>query len=109
MQLAALDMAAPEHEAVPQLMRQLREVGFVLVRNVPGFDEGRLLEACRALHAAPAHVKRSLEWQHHNKPKPVPGSVPVHRQRPVAPGAVRHGRAVRHRLRGGAASRAARQ
>ena len=41
--LPAIDMNDPESKIVPQIMKMLTEVGFLHLKNVPGFDEDKLL------------------------------------------------------------------
>ena len=36
-------MNDPESKIVPQIMKMLTEVGFLHLKNVPGFDEDKLL------------------------------------------------------------------
>ena len=47
-ELEAIDMTAPEEEIIPKLMHNLRNVGFLTLTNVAGYDEGEHFEAVRA-------------------------------------------------------------
>lgn len=64
--LEAIDMTLSEEEIIPQLMNNLRNVGFLTLKNVPGFDEGRHFEAVRAFYQdIPAEERRRLIWHNH--------------------------------------------
>jgi len=65
-ELPAVDMQAPDEETVPQLMEMMTNLGFLHLRNVPGFDEKRHLEICKAFHALPKEAKTKLLLKSHN-------------------------------------------
>ena len=46
--LEAIDMTWPEEKIIPKLMHNMRNVGFLTLKNVEGFDEGTHYEAVRA-------------------------------------------------------------
>ena len=48
--LPAIDMNDPESKIIPQIMKMLTEVGFLHLRNVPGFDEDKLLADIKKFH-----------------------------------------------------------
>jgi isopenicillin N synthase-like dioxygenase len=66
LELAAIDMQAPEAELVPQIMKQLTGLGFLHITNVPGFNEKALFKVCKAFHSMPSKEKDKLKWKNHN-------------------------------------------
>ena len=56
--LPALDMNDSEENIVASIMKQLTEVGFLHLKNVPGFSEDRLLKDIKEFHALPDKIKR---------------------------------------------------
>ncbi|CAK9042206.1 2-oxoglutarate-Fe(II) type oxidoreductase (Endocrocin synthesis protein D), partial [Durusdinium trenchii] len=46
-----------------ELMHQMETVGFLVLTNIPDYDEPKYLEACKALHSLPADMKRALYLQ----------------------------------------------
>ena len=57
-ELPAIDMSAPEKVIIPQLIKMLTEVGFLQLKNVPGFDEDVLLKDTKEWHSMPLHIKK---------------------------------------------------
>lgn len=47
-------------------MDQLSTVGFLVLTNIEGYSESRLLDACVAFHALPPELKRTLYLRHDN-------------------------------------------
>ena len=56
--LPALDMNDTEENIVKSIMKQLAEVGFLHLKNIPGFSEDRLLADIKEFHALPDRIKR---------------------------------------------------
>ena len=48
--LEAIDMTSSEEEIIPKLMHNMRNVGFFTLKNVDGFDQGKLFEAVKAFY-----------------------------------------------------------
>ena len=64
--LEAIDMSKSEKEIIPQLMNNLRNVGFLTLKNVPGYDEGRHFEAVRAFYTdIPLSEKKQMIMKNH--------------------------------------------
>lgn len=64
--LEAIDMSKSEEEIVPQLMNNLRNVGFLTLKNVPGYDEGRHFQAVRAFYTdIPESEKKQMIMKNH--------------------------------------------
>jgi len=62
--LHAIDLGRTDDAAIrDELMLQLSTVGFLVLTNVPGYDESRFLAANKALHALPDATKRALYLQ----------------------------------------------
>lgn len=58
--LHRIDLSCRDDRVREELMEQLSTIGFLVLGDVPGYDEQRYLEACKALHALPEHEKRAL-------------------------------------------------
>ena len=59
-------MTLPEDQIVTLLMESLNTVGFVLLSNVEGHNEGELFGAVRAFYTdVPALERRKLVWHNH--------------------------------------------
>ena len=63
-ELPAIDMSEPPSKLIPQLIKMLTEVGFLQLKNVPGFDEETLLKDTKEFHSMPAEVKK-MGWPNH--------------------------------------------
>jgi predicted Fe-Mo cluster-binding NifX family protein len=49
--LIALDMSSPDKKLLTDLfIDQMKTVGFILLKNVKGYDENKLLKAIKAFH-----------------------------------------------------------
>ena len=59
-------MSASEKEIIPQLIKMLTEVGFLQLKNVPGFDEDVLLKDTKEWHSIPLHIKKKGYPKHIN-------------------------------------------
>ena len=51
-------MRDPESKIVPQIVKMLTEVGFLHLKNVPGFDEAKLLADVKEFHKLPDSIKK---------------------------------------------------
>ena len=60
-------MQAPEEEIIPKIIKMCSEVGFLHLKNVPGFDEDQLLKDTKAFHSLPQSVKKQGWPKHLNK------------------------------------------
>ena len=64
--LQAIDMSLPESEVIPQLIQNLRTIGFFTLKNVEGFDEDELFRAVHGFYKdVPEEERRKLVWQNH--------------------------------------------
>jgi len=53
-ELHAIDIQRDDDEGIrEELLEQMSSVGFLLLKNIPEYDEVRYLEACKAFHALP--------------------------------------------------------
>lgn len=65
-ELVGIDLdGITDEELSKQLLEQMKTVGFCVFRNVPGFDEPKLLEATKAFHDFPIEVKMKLALAHY--------------------------------------------
>ena len=48
-------------------MSQMSNVGFCLITNVPGHDEGRMLKALKGFHELPIEEKIKMAPRHFNQ------------------------------------------
>jgi len=65
--LFAIDMSQKDLKNITkQLMEQMSTVGFCQITNVPGHDEGKLLDAIKAFHAIPLDEKMKIALNHYN-------------------------------------------
>ena len=62
--LPAIDMTEPEEQIIAKAMQMLSDVGFLHLKNVPGFDEDDLLATIKELHSLPDSVKHKLKPKH---------------------------------------------
>ena len=60
-------MSEPKQKLIPKLIKMLTEVGFLQLKNVPGFDEDILLRDTKEFHSMPAHIKKQGWPNHINK------------------------------------------
>ena len=59
--LLAIDLRRTDHEKIQrQLVGQMEKIGFLLLKNIPEYDEAEYLRACKAFHAMPEELKRKL-------------------------------------------------
>ena len=66
-ELVAIDFASSDKQAmISKLMEQMRTVGFILIDNVPDFNEDELLKASKAFHNLPLEMKMKLALKHFN-------------------------------------------
>ena len=66
-ELVAIDVDSNDKQAtITKIMDQMRSVGFILINNLPEFDEDELLEATKAFHNMPLEVKMKLALKHFN-------------------------------------------
>ena len=87
--LEAIDMTLPEEKIISKLMHNMRNVGFLTLSNVIGFDEGEHYKAVKAFFKdIPEAERRKLVWKNHN-PKnkniyrgvtPIVGNDPAHKE-----------------------------
>ena len=56
-----------EENIIPQIMNMLTGVGFLHLRNVPGFNEDELLSDIKEFHGLPEAIKKAGQPQHINK------------------------------------------
>ena len=64
--LPAIDMNDREDKIVPAIMEMLTEVGFLHLKNVPGFREDQLLADVKAFHRLPERIKKAGQPKHLN-------------------------------------------
>ena len=57
-------MNQPEKKIISMIMKMMEEVGFLHLKNVPGFDEDDLLETIKEFHNLPNDVKHKLKPKH---------------------------------------------
>ena len=65
--LPAIDMQAPEKEIIPKIIEMMSTVGFLHLKNVPGFEEDELLKDAKAFHSIPQELKKQAWPKHINK------------------------------------------
>jgi len=69
--LHAVDLSRKDVQAVRrELMEQLSTIGFLVLTNIPGYDEAGYLKACKALHALPDDEKRKMYLKQDNPNNP---------------------------------------
>ncbi len=66
LELPTVDLKAPEDVIVKKFTEQMGTLGFLCIKNVDGFDETRMLSACRELHSLSDTEKRKLFCKSHN-------------------------------------------
>lgn len=65
-ELEAIDMSLSEEEIIPKLMNNLRNVGFLTLSNIEGYDEGEHFNAVQAFYKdIPQDDRDRMIWRHH--------------------------------------------
>ena len=65
--LEAIDMSLPEEEIIHKIMDNMKTVGFLLLKNVPNFDEGELFRAVKGFyHDIPEEERQKTVWKNFN-------------------------------------------
>ena len=66
-ELEAFDLSETESTLVPKIMRNMRSVGFFLLKNIPDFDQDELLKATKAFYKdVPEEERRKLITKNFN-------------------------------------------
>ena len=63
-------MAGPREVITSQIMQQMNNLGFLLLSNIPGYDEEKLFEHQRWFFNLSDNVKIKLHKNHFNKENP---------------------------------------
>mmetsp|Transcript_8744 Transcript_8744/g.10000 ORF Transcript_8744/g.10000 Transcript_8744/m.10000 type:complete len:352 (+) Transcript_8744:432-1487(+) len=59
--LHAIDIQSEDRDAIRnEIFEQMTTVGFLLLENIPNYDEEKYLKACKAFHALPKDIKEQL-------------------------------------------------
>lgn len=59
--LVACDMSKSRNFIKKVIFEQLTTVGFMLLSNIPGYDEAKYFKTVQAFHEIPDHLKKALE------------------------------------------------
>ena len=71
MDLVAIDFSEKDDKKLTkQLMDQMTSVGFCFIKNVPGYNEQKLLKAIKAFHNVSDKDKMKLALKHYRKQNP---------------------------------------
>ena len=65
-ELPPVDMSRPDAEILPLISYQCKNLGFLHISNVPGYDEDKLYEMVKRFHAKSDEEKHQLKWKNHN-------------------------------------------
>ncbi len=63
-------MSGPREVITSQIMEQMNNLGFLLLSNIPGYDEENLFEQQKWFFNLPDDVKAKLQKNHFNKENP---------------------------------------